>query len=370
MSVEYGSIPGVVNGARETREHSRNGIKFFAGSALPDKETYLPLVRSVQPGELREASEMERRVWRPEETLDAAELFFNVGRINVVGNPQWGKGTILYGLSEVCHRFGWGYLFIDGHHQEAPTEEVIAAIDKAQERGYPIFYDAFDHNFGDARQTAGGIRMLSKEKQEERTTAIMEALDATTVPVAITNHDDTYAELFIDHILREKLQPFLDKYPLYELPAYLQSEESITVFLEDHGVPASQVDTLLHMEDDPEVVTLLVNTYGDKAFVDRIFTAVRSFSVLKEMVKPWDDENFVKAGRREEVLPLLEIIESTRDPKAILQLAHIIREADMKDAFLSLLRRSAKTDRKAMKAKPQRKEVVLFKETKNDILQS
>lgn len=333
---------------RETREHNGGGIKFFSGHALPPYDQMIAAVTTVTPERLRDARVLERRVWRPEETLEAAEFFFKAGRVNIVGSPQAGKGTILYGLSEICHRFHWGYLFVDGHYQETPAEEVIAALQEAEKRNIPVFYDAFDHNFGGAASNDGGIRKIGHVKQRARTTAIVEALGRLNVPVAITNHDEEWATAFLDREFRESLSDHLSKYPAYHIPLGLRSVKTAVRYLIDHGMTMRNARIIVSMGKTPYAIDELTRRYGDKDVVREIIEASMHFPVLKELVRPGNPENTISAGRKEEVDEAFVLWDFSRE-SAIGKLGDIIREAEMKRIFLTRLRRTAKADNKVRK---------------------
>lgn len=313
-------IEEYVSETRENRTHSQNGIKFFAGTSLPNRNLVMQLSASVTADQLRE----DKKVWRPEETLDAAKLFFYEDRVNVIGDPQSGKGTILFGLSEVCDLFGWGYLFVDGHHQETPAKEVVRAIEEANDKNIPIFFDSFDYLFGKSRN---GIRGIPLEQQHKRTPQIVSTLDYASVPIAITNHDDAWAENFLDLNFRERFKLQIDRYPIYKIPLNIQSDKSIVRFLIDHNIPQDKAEFLVGMSTNPDIINKLIKHYGDKDIVAWVFEATRTYPVLKELARE----------RKDEFLETLAnaILGITAHP-----LAHLILEADHKRIHLTTLRRN------------------------------
>lgn len=322
-----GHKPFESNGPREKREGSYGGIKFFKGAPLPNHGIMLDTYRSLSLETLRET----HKVWRPEETLEAAKPFFEEGRVNVVGAPQSGKGTILFGLSEICDQFGWGYVFIDGHHQETPAEQVVATIQEAEERGIPIFYDSLDYLFAGYRK----IRDLPKEKQEKRTPKIMNALVNVKVPLAITHHDEEWAKLFLDPQLVGRFSDQIRKFPVYRIPDSFQSPESIRRFLLDQNVPPQEAEFLSQFpwnKPKEHELVILFDRLGKEnpdQFVKTVFAATASFPVLKELVR----------DARETFMPfLIKIANGSVDEKDLAGFAETIWKAETKRTQLAKIR--------------------------------
>lgn len=359
----------------QNRQNSHGGIKFFAGSSLPTEsgaifQTYSNYRENVE--DLRE----KHKVWRPEETFEAADLFFLHGKVNIVGSPQSGKGTILFGLSEICSELGWGYAFIDGHYQDTPAldspelaaraeqkgvpkecRSVVNAIREAQIRNILIFFDSFDYLFAGTRK----IRTISRAEQSVRTPAIMEALDATTVPVAVTHHDEEWSDRFIDKELQAQFEDQVLDYPRYRLWEGLRSPQSIRRFLMDHDISYEHAQFLGEMpyqkmleghfsrilEDSPELKLSerLAHLYPTELSF-HAHAKLASFPVLKELVR----------GMREEFIPVLERVarfyptftylrESPPDPfdlpdKDVIEFFRVVLAADEKCSKLVEIRAS------------------------------
>lgn len=310
---------------RETRQRAKDGIKFFSGNPLPNKNEVIHLYRSITVENLRDARDKERRVWRPEETLEAAKPFFEEGRVHIIGSPNAGKGTILYGLSEICHRMGWGYAFIDGHHQEAPAETVVDAIREAKRKKIPIFFDSFDYLFAGSRR---GVRTITVAQRNSRTPLILDALDNANIPIAITSHDEQWAKSFIDINFRERFGERLNRYPVYEIPLSLRSKESIVRFLVDQGIKMIDAEFLVEMETSPAVLNALVHHYKSHKDIRKVFDAIKHFPVLKELTRE----------SREKFLKNIEGAKQNSQ-EAIINLAQIIREAEYRCVFSTILRK-------------------------------
>ncbi len=309
------------NGFREKRERSMGGIKFFKGSPLPDPEERKSRYRALSLERLREA----HKVWRPEETLEAAELFFSQGRVNIVGSPQSGKGTILFGLSEICDAFDWGYLFVDGHHQETPASQIVDAITEAQTRRVPIFFDSFDYLFAVSRK----LRTIPITTQEERTPVVVDALVKATVPVAITHHDEQWAELFLNKDLRSRFRSQVEAFPTYEIPDSFRSPQSINRFLIDQGIPAQEAAFLANFAWEQPMLDRFKGLFPNS--FQTLFTATASFPVLKEVAR----------DNKAEFLPLLTAIAQTESPvddNTLAKFADVILEADNKRINLAATR--------------------------------
>ncbi len=384
----------VINGARESRERSENGIKIFRGAGLPNHPTTVALYRSITAHDLRDARFQQRRVWLPEETVEAARFFFEEGRINIIGEPQSGKGTILYGLSEICHRLGWGYMFVDGHHQETSPEFVIRKLREAQIKGIPILYDSFDYAFakGKKREVSLAIQRGHTNKDtgqwvEGRTRQIIEALDSLTVPIAITHHDEVWAKELTDTEFREQFRSYLDRYPVYRMPSTFTSEDSAFRFLTDSGLTHQQAQLLLRLDSNPYVANVLQRFFAKKdettqdssiaiyrrgielqygvpynvptveEYLKQLFRSVHNYAVLKELIRgvpgEVDVDGKAREGRGAEFMPLLKavthafLVHKIRyfddahpdlDQK-IERMAEIILESDCKRVFLPYLRK-------------------------------
>ena len=314
------------NGSREKRERSFGGIKFFKGYPLPQLEERKARYRTLSLEHLRET----HKVWRPEETLEAAQPFFDHNRVNIVGSPQSGKGTILFGLSEICDAFDWGYLFIDGHHQETPAADVASAILEAQAKNIPIFFDSFDYLFVKSRK----VRTIPLVQQEKRTPKIVEAVVNSTVPIAITHHDEKWANLFLNQEFRDRFRTQVDTFPVYQIPDSFRSPRSIRRFLIDQNLPPQEAEFLANfawnilMRD--RLHTLLSNL-GKEQSTEVLFRAAASFPVLKELAR----------DNQEEFLPLLAKVSQQQDSiedSDLLKFAAMILEAEEKRINLAAIR--------------------------------
>lgn len=303
----------------ENRDSKYYGIKFFSGTALPNNLELAAIAHTLRPEQLRE----EYRVWRPEETIEAARIMFDGGRVHVIGEPQSGKGTILFGLSEVCHMNGWGYVFIDGHHQNAPADVVVDAIREANQRRIAIFFDSFDYLFARSK-----VRMIPKEAQVSKAAAVVSALQASTTPVAITSHNMKWAKEFVNLELMDTFRSEIEEFPKYEIPLNLRSRESIVRFFVDHGVAVDDAWFLVTLDENPDAINALTHYFGDEVPRDQVFEAMKNFPVLKELVR----------ARREEFDAALAGIRQD-SPEGLEMLADIVREAEMKRVFLTTLRK-------------------------------
>lgn len=325
--------------AKEQREYSRGGIKFFYPK--PDFQPRFTSYKDISSGYLRD----EKHIWMPEETLEAADILFTHRRLNIVGSPQMGKGTILYGLSGMLGELGKPYIFIEGHRQETPAEEVVAAIEKAQEEGAAVLYDSFDYNFAGSRS---GVRTITVAKQMEKTPRVVNALAQATVPVAITSHDEEWTKLFLNLSLKEQFKDQLDTYQEYKIPSNLRSEKSALRFLLDHGYSPEDAQFLIDSENNPQVLNAMINNLGDKEKVQKVFDALKKYPVLKDLVRPKEED-----GRVEEFLPILGVVRSFASNPSLLEsktnadyfkhsvsmLSQIILESDYKRIFLAYTRK-------------------------------
>lgn len=310
---------------RETRVDNWNGIKFFKGLALPDKSTLLALVNAITPDQLRD----QKHVWRPEETIEAGQIFFNQSRINVVGPPQSGKGTILFGLSDMCDIMNIGYYFVDGHHQEVNPQVMANTIHQAEEKKIPVFYDSTDYLFLKSRSVG---RDISLAAQLERIPIITSALDSATIPIAITSHDGEWAQEFLNLSLRAQYDGVFSRFPRYEIPLYLKSAASISCFLSDHKVPTETIQFLITMAENRLVIQELQNTYGEHT--QEIFTAIKTYPVLKELTR----------DRAQDLKGVMERI-FRKDTHSIADLGKLILEIEEKRKKLTHIRKQNKIKR-------------------------
>ena len=261
---------------RKNRLRNWSGIKFFDGSPLPPKHSLSTRLSLISADQLRK----DKAVWRPEETIEAGTIFFAQGKINIVGPPQSGKGTILFGLSEICDIMGVGYIFISGHHQENPPETIIRTIDEAERKNIPIFYDSFDYLFLKSRSTG---REVSMQFQEKKADSIIPRIASSPVPIAITNHDKLWVQEFLNLDLQAQYDNFL-KFPEYEIPLHMRSDASIIRFLQDHTVPIEIVHSILDIHKDSSIGNQLQTIFEPMKATD-IFSAIRTYPVLKELAR-------------------------------------------------------------------------------------
>ena len=303
--------------SRPARQNYGYGIKFFEGRPVDDLALFNG--ENVTVEELRSTY----RVWRPEETVEAAHALKEHGRVLVVGRPQSGKGTIVFGMSEICDKQGYGYLMIDGHWQDAPAEMVVDAINKAQTEGKMIFFDSFDYLFAGSSK----LRKYSKPVIAERTGKIVDALSATTVPLVLTRHDDFWADLVIDKDLVNSHQDFLQTVGVYDLPRYIESEESRLAFLVDHEYNINEAYSLLQIPDLPLVKDVVAAKIGDNKYLDDVRLALKDYGVLKRLAR----------SEGEITKKLVEEINSG-DENAILEFVHMVIGIHLESDLAATLR--------------------------------
>lgn len=314
--------------ARNARIETWPGIKFFQGSPLPERDLLKTLVPSITVDVLRE----EKHVWRPEETIETSKDFFGLEPTNiqkpgllVIGPPQSGKGTILFGLSEICDILQVGYVFIDGHHQETHEEIVAQTILKAQQLGIPIFFDSTDYLFLRSRKTG---RSISLETQKRRVPIIMEAIRSVSVPIAMTFHDQEWQEEFLDLDLVSNCSDLFNSYPRYTIPTYLQSDASILRFLIDNGLPKASADYIINLPNLERVDEVLFTIIGQVEKVKAVLSGIRTYPVLKELVR----------NSRETVNLLINNIQKD-DENALAKLLELIYNLEEKRKILTQIRR-------------------------------
>lgn len=306
------------NPPRNGRDSRGYGIKFFPGSPLPAPEVVRNQLSTIDPGFLRDV----RHVWRPEETVTAASIFFEQGKLNIEGSPQNGKGTILFGLSEICDHFGWGHIFIDGHWVDSPTDFIIKNIREANERRFCIFYDSTDYLFLKNQR----LRKLNKDQHRQRTDQITAELNAITVPICTTQHDLEWSEKFLDPDLVGKFASRIPS-PTYQIPTALQSNSSIRRFLIDHDVIPADAEYFTALNTQNQFIDTLINFFGDKNTIENVLTASRHYPVLKKLIRFYngDFRNTLHESH-------------ANIPNSSIALAQMIQEAEYERIFLSLLR--------------------------------
>lgn len=309
--------------ARNNRIKNWNGIKTFTGNPLPYWESLTAQIDAITADQLRE----EKKVWRPEETIEASHIFFSQGKINVVGPPQSGKGTILFGLSGMCDLMGVGYIFISGHHQETTGREIVDTIRTAERNNIPVFYDSFDYLFLGSRSTG---RDVSMQFQKEKADAIIPKIASSRVPIAITNHDALWSREFLNLDFKAQYDHCLAQFPLYEIPLYLKSDASIMRFLQDHAIPIETVRSIVEINKDSSIGNQLQTMFDPMKTAD-ICSAIRTYPVLKELA-------------RERLNELNSIIHQSSSDEAqyVSALSNLILEVKEKCNHLTHLRKAKK----------------------------
>ncbi len=297
----------MVENPRPTRINLGSGIKLFEGKALADISEFDK--SNITADELRESF----RVWRPEDTVEAIKTLKQSGRLLIVGEPQSGKGTLLFGISDVCDKQGLGYLMIDGHWLEAPASKIISAIKKADEKGEMIFYDSFDYLFASSNK----IRKQNKEMHAQRTREIIGTLKSTQVPLVMTFHDENWSRIFLDKNLLEENQDFLKSFSMYELSRYIGSKESRLAFLVDHEYSFEDACQLLNLPDNPRVLDVIASRVGKKKYKDQLELALKDYGVLKKLARNYQDDtkglmSEVEGGDEEATIGLVYLILSTQ----------------------------------------------------------
>ncbi len=314
----------MVDRGRPSRTNIGNGMKLFDGNPVGSLENFNG--SSITVDELRNYY----RVWRPEETVEAAHVLKEHGRLLVVGRPQSGKGTILFGLSEICDKQQIGYLMIDGHWLEAPTEQVIQAIEKADQEGKMIFYDSFDYLFAGSNK----LRKQNKETHSQRTREIISALQKTTTPLVLTAHDEYWAKLVLNPALLEEHRDFLQTLGIYNLPRYIESEESRLAFLIDHEFELEQACKLLNFPNTDLTKSIISKTYRDSKYEKDLYLALQDYGVLKKLARREDKEIY---GLPDQVKDLLVKIDDG-NPSAIKELIDIVLSLHFESDLAATLR--------------------------------
>lgn len=274
----------VPEGGLEKRPHRSenfNGMKFFNGMPINQVPDLAARVAAITPDQLRE----KMKVWRPEETIAAAVPFFGEGKVMIKGPPQSGKGTIIYGLTEMCDILNVGYLFIDGHHLETSGDEVADQIDKASVLGYPVFFDSYDYLFLGSRKMGRG---MSEAAQKTRDDKIIGALQKAEVPIALTFHDEEHTRRFMSGDRIAEYQAFHDQFPVYNLPLFLQSEASTRRFLADHEAPAPVIDYMMELGQNGDFLEAADSADEVQMESRQILDSIRTYPVLKMLIRPLD----------------------------------------------------------------------------------
>ncbi len=300
---------------------ARGGIKFFTGKEAPSL-----VILSSQSQQFSADKIRDLGVWRPEDTVKAAELLFQTGRLLVEGEAQTGKGTILFGISKILDELGLGYLFIDGHHQEANAESVVNSIAKAEDEHKAIFYDSLDYLFLGSRK----IRQLSKPKQSERTRKIVSALTSAAVPLVGTFHGPNWRQHYIDQNLFKQYRDFIDTFAVYELPICIPEPKSVQKFLEDNFVIHVVAQAYISLASSPAFITAMSYQYGDADRISSITQSMSEFAVLKKLVH--EDSHLFQ-------LYMHQIV-TRESPQAMLALARLVEANSHEATFLPLLRGS------------------------------
>lgn len=294
----------VVSMSRPARFLNMEGVKAFEGRPVGTYENFRAGIQT--------ATELRERfgVWRAEETVEASNMLADHGKLLVVGSPQSGKGTIMYGLTSICDTKGIGQLLIDGHWQESSAETVVEAIQLADQKSIPIFFDSADYLFLGSRK----FRRLSKLAQAERTGKILEALSQAKTPVILTMHDQFWMDSFLDKELLEKHQKFFEQFPIYNLSRQLSDGDSVVTFLVDHGYSPSESYFIQNMAGNPLIQNLVTKPeFGDKKLLSEIAFAVNDYPALKILARERQEEvratiAKVFSGNQESVEILVNII--------------------------------------------------------------
>lgn len=308
---------------RATRQANGGGIKRWEGSPAVDTSF---AARSISVDDLRDTTKVKERVWRPEETLEAAGILSREGRVMIIGDPQAGKGTILYGVSSMCDIAQVSYMMVDGHWLDTSGERVVEAIELAGRRRDVIFYDSFDYLFA----ATGRLRKASVDVHRRRTSEIIHALSDVQVPLVLTAHGDTWAEYFLSPEMLSEHDEFLSRFDdaKYHLPRQMASETSCHIFLVDHEYSDLEADTLLNLASNPVVVDSIVTGLGDKRYIEEMAMAVLDFPTLKSLARE----------RSAETRHLLKRVENG-DKSSILPLCGIVMDQFHESNFLANLRR-------------------------------
>lgn len=295
------------------------GIKVFEGNPIINHRDFLST--GVTPEILRE----KLNVWRPEETLEAAEILGEKGSVIIKGAPQSGKGSLLFGISSICDLMSWGYVFIDGHRQDASPEFTLSAIDLAKSQGKAVFYDSFDYLFA-----GNNLRKLSKEKNQERASLVAASLQRFRSPLVLTMHDGYWSKRFLDQQMLAQFAEFFEAVPEYHLSMTLSSEVSARKFLHDHGFSQNETETLFGLPKNGDLFDFLINNTPDgKRTLAEFGQALLNYSVLKDLARIYDQE----------IKELLEAFQKGQI-QATKPLVNLVLSLDKKATFLPVLRKT------------------------------
>ncbi len=228
------------------------------------------------------------RVWRPDDTTAAAEILQEVGRVAIIGGPQSGKGTILYGLGIMCDVDNVGYVTIDSHYQEVEAHVTCDVIRDADRAGRVIFYDSLDYLFAGTNR----LRKLKTETHIERTREIVHALEKVSVPIVVTMHDAYWQHTYTNPQQKEEHRAFLETFGYYELPRYLESHDARAAFLIDHGFSQAEIEELMCLPDNTYAQTALSAETSNGNYIHELALGCMDYGALKLMARDSRYEGF------------------------------------------------------------------------------
>lgn len=259
----------------------------------PDMETIHPSngVSWFEGGRTSEYDDIYSELWLPNHSQSLLDRLGREGGISLTGTVGAGKSTLLYGARALMRAQGIPYVNINGHYESTTAEQIIEAVDSAEENGMTIICDSADYLVsGRTRKT----RSLPLAAYIPRNLAIMQRLIEFRQRggnlLLSSHHQD-----WIEDRAHPDLRPTWDELVSYTVPEevdiVLPSAAERAVLMRKMGVRGPVADFVAQLPEDQGFLDHIANRWGDKRYMEWAQRELSRYDILKLLARDNYEEN-------------------------------------------------------------------------------
>ncbi len=246
--------------------HPKNGISWYKGEKTSELDT------------------LSEELWLPKHSHMLVDSLDRHGGITLIGTVGAGKSTLLYGARAIMRSKGIPYVNINGHYSSTKADEIIKAINSAEDNGMTVLYDSADYLAGSTRK----VRSLSLTDHLARNLAILKRLVELRQRggnLMLSSHHQDWVNDRADVNLRSAW----DRLTAHTLPVQvditLPTLTERAVLLRKMGFEEQSADYIAKLPDDPQFMNYIVHKKGDKRYLDCVQDALSRYEMLKLLAR-------------------------------------------------------------------------------------
>ncbi len=286
-----------LDSASPTRHHAgrKDGEEFYPNMGI-----------SWYDGESRSDIEtVYADLWLPQHALSLVDNLRLHRGITLVGTVGAGKSTLVYGTRALLRADGTPYMNINGHYKNTKAEDVVKAIDVAEEKGMTIIYDSADYLVGGHRR----VRTLPLSQHIPRNLAIMKRLikfrENDGSILLSSHHPDWVADRAHPELL-PAWEELVGHTVQEDIDITLPVANDRSRLLQKMGLHPDISDYIAQLPDNPGFLNHIINEWGDTDYMDWAQQELSSYQMLKLLARDNYKENE----------PVLEAVRNSLDGEA------------------------------------------------------